>query len=64
MEFEKLKKHKEKNNLSWYRISRNTGIPTSTIFNWKYNIYKPSRLYKKIIMDYVDQKDVDNPCQS
>jgi DNA-binding transcriptional regulator YiaG len=56
----KLKKYKEKNNLSWYRIAKDLNIPYSTIHNWKQGYYKPTRLYRNIIEEYINNNPIDN----
>lgn len=40
-EYEKYKSLKEKKGITDYQISKETGISTSTLSNWKKGVYKP-----------------------
>lgn len=51
-----LIKFKEKNKLSWYRIAKDLDIPYQTINNWATGKYKPSVVYQKIILKYINKK--------
>lgn len=43
---------REKKGVTDYQVSKDTGIPTSTLTNWKYGRYSPKVDKLKILADY------------
>lgn len=50
--YEKFAELLSKNNKTAYQVSRDTGISTSTLSNWKLGNYKPKADKLKILADY------------
>lgn len=50
--YEKFSELLDKTNKTAYQVSKDTGIPTSTLTNWKLGRYKPKVDKLKILADY------------
>lgn len=50
--YKKFEKLLEKTNKTAYQVSRDTGVSTATLTNWKYGRYVPKVDKLKILADY------------
>ena len=50
--YPKYAKFREKKGVTDYEVSKNTGVPTSTLSNWKSGRYIPKADKMKLISDY------------
>ena len=50
--YQKYSELRDKKGVTDYAVSKATGIPTSTLTNWKYNRYSPKVDKLKTLADY------------
>lgn len=52
--YEKFAELLAKNNKTAYQVSKDTGISTATLSNWKHDNYRPKVDKLKVLADYFD----------